>query len=106
MSGWLHPDQFHRINVLVLKLDQFGSHAGSDHAKAAERYRQGEASWTDASRIDEQHAIPFPPSRLMGMARDDGLEPGGRRIEVELGEVVDDENDGVAELQHRRLGQR
>src|SRR5260221_1079035 len=91
---------------LALELDQLGRHSLARHAQPAERDRQGEAPRTGAAGIDEQHAVLFPATRLVRMTGDDGPEPGSGRIEIELGDIVDDEDDGIADLQHRRVGQR
>ena len=50
--------------------------------------RQLKPAWSSTSRVDVEDAIALEFSRLMGVAADDDMESGGRGIQVESVQIV------------------
>src|SRR5438552_1276365 len=64
----------------------------------SDAYGQCETPWPGAARIEIQHPVLRFHLRLVRVPDDDGMEAGGRRVDVELIQDVPDVEAMVADL--------
>jgi hypothetical protein len=67
---------------------------------------QVEASRTGAAGIHVQHAVTLCDPGTMGVARDHGGEAGGRRVEIQVVEIVQNIQPRLVHLHRCRVGER
>jgi hypothetical protein len=94
-------------SIKLCKRDNLHFYTAGSNAKHCHSHQQAEAPRTGASWVDEKHLATLPNSGFVRVARGDGCESRGCRIEVELREVMKDVELLVGDLNdvaYRKLG--
>src|SRR5689334_976114 len=72
----------------------------------ANGHRQGKATRTGAAGVDVENAVSFADSGTMRVARNYGMKAGGRWINVQVTDIVQDVDEDLANLQCFGFAQR
>lgn len=86
-----------------IELHQSSPHGLADNHELCHSDRQLEPSRTRAAGIDVNHSVTLLDRRFVRMPRHDRAKSGRNRIEVQLGNIVQDEDEGLSDLQHLGL---